>query len=46
MSTPRSEIADILRREDGFLVASHANPDGDALGSIVALGHQIGRAHV
>lgn len=41
MATPRSEIADILRREDGFLVASHANPDGDALGSIVAMGHLL-----
>jgi phosphoesterase RecJ-like protein len=41
MSTPRTEIADILRREDNFLVASHANPDGDALGSIVALGHLL-----
>jgi phosphoesterase RecJ-like protein len=41
MSTPRSEIADILRREDGFLVASHSNPDGDALGSTVAMGHLL-----
>lgn len=41
MSTPRTEIADILRREDNFLVASHANPDGDALGSTVALGHLL-----
>ncbi|MEW5772235.1 MAG: bifunctional oligoribonuclease/PAP phosphatase NrnA [Thermodesulfobacteriota bacterium] len=41
MSTPRTEIADLLRREDGFLLASHATPDGDALGSLVAMGHLL-----
>lgn len=41
MSTPRTEIADLLRREDGFLVASHSNPDGDALGSLAAMGHLL-----
>ena len=40
-TSPRTEIAEILRRDDGFLVASHANPDGDALGSIAALGHLL-----
>jgi bifunctional oligoribonuclease and PAP phosphatase NrnA len=32
------EIAEILRRERRFLIASHENPEGDALGSILALG--------
>lgn len=41
MPTPRTEVADILRREDGFLVASHTNPDGDALGSTAAMGHLL-----
>ena len=29
-------IADALRRHDRFLVATHENPDGDALGSLLA----------
>lgn len=32
-------ISEILRNEDDFLVASHYNPDGDALGSTCAMGH-------
>jgi len=39
MESPVSRIADLIRRTDGFLVSSHANPDGDAVGSTVALGH-------
>ena len=38
MEDPRKEIARILREENDFLVASHENPDGDALGSIAAMG--------
>ena len=32
------ELTRIIRDSDGFLVASHENPDGDAIGSTVALG--------
>lgn len=39
MQSPVSKIADLIRRSDRFLVSSHANPDGDAIGSTVALGH-------
>lgn len=39
MQSPVSKIADLIRRADSFLVSSHANPDGDAIGSTVALGH-------
>ncbi len=38
MEDPRKEIACILREENDFLVVSHENPDGDALGSIAAMG--------
>ncbi len=34
---PPQAVLDILRREDDFLVAGHSSPDGDALGSGVAL---------
>ncbi|MEF2145059.1 MAG: bifunctional oligoribonuclease/PAP phosphatase NrnA [Desulfovibrionaceae bacterium] len=36
-STPQ-EIAKIIKENDEFLVAAHVNPDGDAIGSCVALG--------
>ncbi|MHC1701076.1 MAG: bifunctional oligoribonuclease/PAP phosphatase NrnA [Humidesulfovibrio sp.] len=39
MQSPAAKIADLIRRTDSFLVSSHANPDGDAIGSTVALGH-------
>lgn len=39
MPSPVAKIAELIRRSDNFLIASHANPDGDALGSSVALGH-------
>lgn len=32
-----NEIASILRREDGFAVVSHVNPDGDAVGSLLGM---------
>jgi hypothetical protein len=41
MDSPASTIAELIRTEDDFLVAAHANPDGDALGSTVALGHLL-----
>ncbi|WP_320169040.1 bifunctional oligoribonuclease/PAP phosphatase NrnA [Maridesulfovibrio sp.] len=38
MEARLKEICRIIREEDDFLVAAHFNPDGDALGSTVALG--------
>ncbi|HID55400.1 TPA: hypothetical protein EYP37_02635 [Candidatus Poribacteria bacterium] len=35
--TKLNEIADLLRRGDRFLISTHVNPDGDALGSQIAL---------
>ena len=32
------KIAETIRRERRFLIASHENPEGDAIGSILALG--------
>jgi bifunctional oligoribonuclease and PAP phosphatase NrnA len=32
-----SEVSNILNREDGFLVVTHINPDGDAVGSMLGL---------
>jgi len=32
-------ISDQIRNEDNFLVVSHYNPDGDAIGSTCAMGH-------
>ena len=32
------EIIDTLLTQDRFLVASHVDPDGDAIGSLVAMG--------
>lgn len=41
MNDPVRTIANILRENDNFLLASHFNPDGDAIGSISALGHLL-----
>lgn len=38
MPDPRSEIVRRIRQGQTFLVASHAAPDGDALGSTAAMG--------
>ena len=41
-----AEIADVLRRHESFAVLSHVRPDGDALGSQIALGlalRQLGK---
>ncbi len=32
-----TDIPDILRRENGFLIVTHVNPDGDALGSMLGM---------
>lgn len=36
-----NKIADILSDRDNFLVVSHENPDGDAIGSMAAMGHLL-----
>jgi phosphoesterase RecJ-like protein len=41
-----AEIAEVLRREEKFLVLSHVRPDGDALGCEIAMGlvlRQLGK---
>lgn len=39
MASPIEQVRDIVRAEDDFLVVSHYNPDGDAIGSLCAMGH-------
>jgi bifunctional oligoribonuclease and PAP phosphatase NrnA len=54
MSLPQTEtqtadldaVADAIRSHDRFLITTHENPDGDALGSVVAMGlalEQLGK---
>jgi phosphoesterase RecJ-like protein len=38
-----AEIAQILREQESFLVLSHVRPDGDALGSEIAMGLSLER---
>lgn len=38
-----TQISHILTEGESFLVTAHANPDGDAVGSTVALGHMLQR---
>src|SRR5450432_4096183 len=33
-----AEIAEVLRKHESFVVLSHVRPDGDALGSQIAMG--------
>jgi nanoRNase/pAp phosphatase (c-di-AMP/oligoRNAs hydrolase) len=35
--TDRDAVVEALRRHDRFLVTTHENPDGDALGSLLAM---------
>jgi phosphoesterase RecJ-like protein len=37
-ASPIEEILEVLRRGERFLVCSHARPDGDAVGSMLAMG--------
>ena len=37
VTTARDEIVDELRRADKLLLTTHENPDGDALGSLIAM---------
>ncbi len=39
----RKKIAEILAHEDRFLIAAHIDPDGDAIGSMSAMGHILQR---
>lgn len=43
MVDSRDRIRRIIETDDKFLVAGHENPDGDALGASVALGHVLQR---
>ena len=38
MTTSMDRIPEIIQSEDDFLVVSHYNPDGDAIGSMAAMG--------
>jgi phosphoesterase RecJ-like protein len=37
MTNPPADLVDIIRRGTRFIVASHARPDGDAIGSAMAM---------
>ena len=41
MTPPLRQIAEHLRATDNFLVTSHVSPDGDALGSMLAVGEVL-----
>ena len=41
MTSPASQIADFIRSNDRFLIASHVFPDGDNIGSMLALGEAL-----
>lgn len=41
MQTTPAEIADILRHHRRFVLTTHVNPDGDGLGSQLALAHWL-----
>ena len=41
VTTDLSRVAEALREHERFLLVTHENPDGDALGSIVGLTHAL-----
>lgn len=41
--TPRKQIAKAIEDYNHFLLTSHVSPDGDAIGSMVGLGHLLTR---
>lgn len=41
MATPMLDLARAIQSGSRFLVASHANPDGDAVGAMAAMGHLL-----
>ena len=36
-----AEIADVISSHDSFVILSHIRPDGDAIGSTIAIGHAL-----
>ncbi|MFW5487006.1 MAG: DHH family phosphoesterase [Desulfovibrio sp.] len=42
-SAPFQEVLGVLQEQDSFLLVSHYNPDGDAIGSMAALGFILQR---
>lgn len=40
-STAFAEIGEVLKRHDSFVILSHVRPDGDAIGSQLALGFSL-----
>lgn len=40
-NTSLAEIAEAIRSHDSFILLSHVRPDGDAIGSQIALGHSL-----
>ncbi|MFP5221985.1 MAG: DHH family phosphoesterase [Acidobacteriota bacterium] len=41
MASPMHDILRAIQAGSRFLVATHVNPDGDAIGSIAAMGHML-----
>lgn len=41
MQEPQARIAALLRDADDIIITTHANPDGDAIGSLGAMGHVL-----
>jgi len=41
--TPRKQIAKTIEDYNHFLLTAHVNPDGDAIGSMIGLGHLLTR---
>jgi phosphoesterase RecJ-like protein len=41
MITPPEKLLNFLKTEDGFIIATHFSPDGDALGSSLALWYAL-----
>lgn len=41
MTNPPAELLDVIRRGQRFVVASHARPDGDAIGSAMAMAFAV-----
>ncbi len=36
-----NKVAEVIKNNDDFLIASHESPDGDAIGSMAAVGHLL-----
>ena len=39
------ELKKIIKESDDFLVSSHINPDGDAIGGILSIGWLLNKLH-